>query len=246
MTKKRYSKYSKKKKFDPQKKQTQKKKKFGENQTFKSNKLNVEKQKLVVLGNSNVGKSTFVRFLIGNPKITIGIAGKHAGSTKTIKKYSFSNLPFDIIDLPGFGAMTTITKYEREKVHNSIINYIESNRQYIFLAVVIVNSIRINDELEKWYYQNKETIPLSFEFVSWLDELKIPCIVLINKIDKLKKSQISQIERKIRMIFEEFGFREKEIDCNSGLILIKSISLKKGINLQGLKELIFNKFKNWE
>jgi len=207
---------------------------------------NIIKPKLIVLGNSNVGKSSFIKFLIKNKKLTTGIVGKTPGTTKSIEKYTIPTLPFEIIDLPGFGEFSTLSKVEKEKSKIKIIEYVENNRKNIFLSILILNAIRINDELQKWYYENKNTIPLSCEFVSWLKELKIDTIILINKIDKLKKSEVILIEEKYITVLKELGIIDKNFINNNEIKndpIIRSVSLKYNLNLNGLKNIIFQKFE---
>jgi len=53
---------------------------------------------LLIIGNSNVGKSSITRLLLPNPKIFKGKIGKSPGSTLLIKPISQPNLPYKIID----------------------------------------------------------------------------------------------------------------------------------------------------
>ena len=62
----------------------------------------IEKPSLLIIGNSNVGKSSITRLLLPNPKKFKGKRGKIPGSTLLIKPITQSGLPYQIIDLPGF------------------------------------------------------------------------------------------------------------------------------------------------
>ena len=85
--------------------------------------------RLVLLGNSNVGKSSITRYLLNKKKLTIGKIGKRAGSTVTLKLYSDPSNPYQIVDLPGFGAMTRTSKDAKNKIHNRIIRYVEKDKK---------------------------------------------------------------------------------------------------------------------
>lgn len=196
--------------------------------------------RLVVLGNSNVGKSSITRYLLNKKKLTIGKIGKHAGSTVTLKLYSDPSNPYQIVDLPGFGAMTKTSKEARNIIHTKIIKYVEKDKKNIFLALVILNCVRIFDELDKWYYSNTETIPLSYEFVMWLNELNVPSILVLNKIDRIKKRDLEKIISKINEVLSELEIQVTNSD--KGLISIIPVSAKKNLNMRELRDKINSYF----
>ena len=143
------------------------------------------KPSLLVIGNSNVGKSSITRLLLPNPKAFKGKRGKTPGSTLLIKKVSQQNLPYQIMDLPGFGYMKHSSRRREEHVKKQIVVHIEKHHEDYFFGLVIINILRIEDEIQKYYIQNQDTIPLSFELIKFLEESKIPLLVIINKIDKV-------------------------------------------------------------
>lgn len=212
---------------------------------LKSFNIKGDAPRLVMLGNSNVGKSTFTRYFLKNKKLTTGQIGKHAGSTVSLKIYKDKGVPYQIIDLPGFGAMTKTGRTLKEKIHDNIVKYVEKDKKNIFLALVILNSTRILDELDKWYYKNKNTIPLSYEFVTWLNELKIPTLLIINKIDKVKKRELTLILEKISEVLLDFGVTIQEDTGNSLIngIKIQTTSAKNDINMAEVKKIIQNNFE---
>ncbi|MGV9172200.1 MAG: GTPase [Promethearchaeia archaeon] len=152
---------------------------------------------LLIMGNSNVGKSSITRLLLPHPKRFKGKSGKSPGSTLQIKPIFQQEMPYKIVDLPGFGYMRHSSRRREEHLKKQIVVHIEKKHQRYFLALVVINILRIEDELEKYHYLNQETIPLSFELISFLREFHIPLLILINKIDKLNNYHI---RRKIRLI----------------------------------------------
>ncbi len=208
---------------------------------FKKFRIKENFPRLVLVGNSNVGKSTIAKFFLKNKKLATGAIGKHAGSTFTLKLYKDPNLSFEIVDLPGFGAMTRTARHMKDKIHTQIIDYVERDKPNIFLIMVIINGIRVLDELEKWFYQEKDTIPLTFEFISWISEIKLPCILVVNKIDRLKKRELTQIIQEIKKVLEEFNI---DIDEKSpiGLQKIFMVSAKNKVNMQELKIFVDQRF----
>jgi GTP-binding protein EngB required for normal cell division len=143
------------------------------------------KPSLLVIGNSNVGKSSITRLLLPNPKKYKGKAGKQPGSTLIIKSVDFPQMPYKIVDLPGFGYMKSSSHRREEHIKKQLVIHIEKHYSEYFFGLVVLNVLRIEDELRKYYFENKTTIPLTFELIKFLKEFKIPILVILNKIDKI-------------------------------------------------------------
>jgi GTP-binding protein EngB required for normal cell division len=144
-----------------------------------------EKPSLLIIGNSNVGKSSITRLLLPNPKQFKGKTGKTPGSTLLIKPITQKSLSYQIIDLPGFGYMKHSSRRREEHIKKQIVLHIENHHSDYFFGLIIINILRIEDEINKYFIENKKTVPLSYELIKFLNEFKIPLLVLINKIDKL-------------------------------------------------------------
>ena len=143
-----------------------------------------QKPSLLIIGNSNVGKSTITRSLLPNPKKFKGKTGKSPGSTLLIKPITQPSMAYQIVDLPGFGYMKHTSRRREEHVKKQIVVHIEKHNKDYFFGLIV---IRIEDEIDKFFVQNKETIPLSFELIKFLKEFEIPLLIVINKIDKLSQ-----------------------------------------------------------
>jgi len=143
------------------------------------------KPSLLIIGNSNVGKSSITRLLVPNPKKFKGKAGKQPGSTLMIKSIEFPQLPYKIVDLPGFGYMNSPSRRREEHIKKQLVIHIEKHHDKYFFGLVVLNALRIEDELKKYYLENDTTIPLSFELIKFLREFEIPILVVLNKIDKI-------------------------------------------------------------
>lgn len=199
-----------------------------------------EKPSLLIIGNSNVGKSSITRLLMPNPRKFKGKTGKKPGSTLLIKPISQSIMSYQIVDLPGFGYMKHSSHRRQEHIKKQIVIHIEKHHEDYFLGLVVINVLRIEDELEKYFIQNKKTIPLSFELINFLKEFKIPLLILINKIDKvsiLDKKRIiklfidSAYEYNLNLVpYLDFNTNNK-----SEIPYLEFSALKK-INLQKLKQ----------
>ncbi len=200
---------------------------------------------LLIIGNSNVGKSSITRLLLPNPRKFKGKIGKSPGSTLLIKPIIQPNLPYKIIDLPGFGYSSHSSRRRAEHIKNQIVIHIEKHHQNYFFGLVVLNILRIEDEINKYMINNKKTIPLSFELINFLNEFKIPLLIIINKVDKVSIFD----KKKIITLFinnsNDYGLKIIHLDNyktdNLREIPYLEFSALKKINIKKLKQII-NKF----
>ncbi|MHA1915214.1 MAG: GTPase [Promethearchaeota archaeon] len=172
-----------------------------------------EKPSLLIIGNANVGKSSITKLLLPYPKNFKGKIGKTPGSTLMIKPISQQNLPYNIVDLPGFGYTKHTSRRRSEHIKKQIVVHIEKNYSKYFFGLVVLNILRIVDELDKYFIQNKKTIPLSFELIQFLNEFKVPILVVLNKIDKISN-----------------------LDKNKSIEFLITAAKENGINLVNISE----------
>ena len=208
------------------------------------------KKSLMILGNSNVGKSSITKLLLPNPRKFKGKSGKQPGSTLLINYISQDKLPYQIVDLPGFGFMTKSSHRREEHIKKQVVLHIEKDYQSYFLSLIVINILRIEDELNKYFIQNKETIPLSFELITLINELRIPSLVLFNKIDKVSKYDMKKNIAFFLKHAKDFGLNLTHLDdyeSKDGLsIPYLEFSALKKINLNKLLKFItfvFNQAK---
>jgi GTP-binding protein EngB required for normal cell division len=201
-----------------------------------------EKPSLLIIGNSNVGKSSITRLLLPNPKKFKGKTGKTPGSTLLIKPITQTNLPYQIVDLPGFGYMKHSSRRREEHIKKQIVVHIEKHHRKYFFGLVIINILRIEDEINKYFIQNKDTIPFNFELIKFLDEFEIPLLIIINKIDKFS---IFDKKRAIKLFIDsvnKYGLNLIHLDDfkyeNKAEIPYLEVSALKKINIDKLKQII--------
>lgn len=192
--------------------------------------------RLCLIGNSNVGKSSLTRLLLSNPQWYKGKIGKTAGSTFRLMIINDPKLPYQVIDLPGFGHMSTVRRYERDLVMDQILDYLEKDYSNIFLTLMVIALDRLDEELEKWYYRNPETIPLSIEFIQFVVDLNIPCIIILNKEDKINKYQKDSVIKKFRRVLSDFSINCSLTNPKSNELELILTSTKT-INHEGIKKL---------
>jgi len=201
-----------------------------------------DKPSLLIIGNSNVGKSSITRLLLPNPKKFKGKAGKSPGSTLLIKPINQEKLPYQIVDLPGFGYMKHSSQRRQEHIKKQIVVHIEKYHKNYFFGLVVINILRIEDEINKYFIQNKDTIPLNFELIKFLDEFNIPILVIINKIDKLSNLDMKKSINTFLTSAKEFGLNlihlsEFNIENLEAIPYLEFSALKK-INMGKLKGII--------
>ena len=196
-----------------------------------------QKPSLLIIGNSNVGKTSITRLLMPNPRKFKGKIGKTPG-----KSITQENLPYNIVDLPGFGYVSQSSRRRAEHIKKQMVIHIEKHHTDYFFGLVVINILRIEDELEKYFIQNKKTIPLSFELVNFLKEFQIPLLIIINKIDKV--SNLDKIKN-IKLFVEsakEYGIsivhlNKRELNNKEEIPYLDFSALKK-TNLEKLKKII--------
>lgn len=130
---------------------------------------------LVLVGRSNVGKSSVIRQLTGK-RVRVG---KRPGVTRRISRYSCGKL--DVVDMPGFGFMAGVSNEQQERTKTEIVRYLERNRGRILLALEVVDARAFSEIVERW--ERRGQIPVDVEMFSFLKELGLNPIVVVNKID---------------------------------------------------------------
>ena len=197
--------------------------------------------RLCLAGNSNVGKSSITKQILTHPSRYKGKIGKTAGSTIRLTIINDPNLKYHVIDLPGFGYMKRLSNTQESYIKDQIVKYVELDVDNLFLAIVVANSVRIEDELQKFFFDKIETIPLTIELITFFVGKKIPVLFVLNKIDKINKFALTKIKKKVISVLKEFGISEQGINAKDGLLEIHYTSALKDIGIKELKKSIKNR-----
>ena len=136
-------------------------------------------QEVVLVGRSNVGKSTLMRELTGHTFNT----GQRPGVTRKPNHYDWSGPDFVLTDLPGFGFMKGVPEDVREQIKTDVVRYLEANAEDITVAVLVVDGKSVVDIIDR--HSGGEEIPHDVEMFHFLRELGIPTVVAVNKMDKV-------------------------------------------------------------
>ena len=185
----------------------------------------MQEKYVVFTGRPNAGKSSLIKELAG---LTI-VTGKHAGTTRRVKKYPLND-GLVLVDMPGLGKMVGVSREYEERVNNQIIEFLESNAQNIVLAVAVLD---ISTFLEvTWRLEKKGIMSVDVEMVKFLaSNLSEFPLVAANKIDKRNKKEIEAN-------LNEFTNRISNGDPTKVKDHVFPISAKKGTGIGELKSTI--------
>ena len=140
-----------------------------------------ERPEFVLAGRSNVGKSSFINALV--ERKSFARTSSTPGKTRTINFYNVND-SFYLVDLPGYGYAKT-GPVEQEKWDRMIRRYLESGED-IEEVVLLLDARRIPNEKD-------------LQMFSWiLSTTGYEPIVVITKMDKLKRSERTKALKEIR------------------------------------------------
>ena len=157
---------------------------------------------VVLVGQSNVGKSSFINTLINRKKLAR--TSSEPGKTRQLNFYNIDDL-FYFVDLPGYG-YSKMSKQEQVKVGEFIEHYL-STRKEICLIVFLVD-IRHD--------------PTSNDFLMYDYVIRsgLPCMIITNKADKIAKTKVFDASKNIQNQLNPIGdittlpfSSEKKIYC---------------------------------
>ena len=129
---------------------------------------------ILLMGRSNVGKSSFINMLSNNSKLAKGSSTQ--GKTKLVNFFLF-NKEFMMVDLPGYGYAET-SKLEQQRFGKMIDTYLEVSKN-IAAAILLVDirHVPTNQDVQMLEY-------LTFN--------NIPVTIVATKYDKIKKTERSK------------------------------------------------------
>ncbi len=134
---------------------------------------------IVLVGRSNVGKSTIMRELTGHSVPT----GKKPGVTRKPNHFDWSPESFMFTDLPGFGFMSGVEGQKQDAIQTDIVHYLEDNAESILAGILVVDAKSVIDIIDR--HSERGDIPHDVEMFHFLEELGVPVVVAVNKMDKV-------------------------------------------------------------
>jgi len=134
---------------------------------------------VVLVGRSNVGKSTLMRELTGHDVET----GQRPGVTRQPNHYDWASQDFVITDLPGFGFMKGVPEDVQEQIKTDIVRYVETHAEQILAGVVVLDGKAAVDIIDR--HTAPDSIPHTVELYHFLRDVGIPPVLAVNKMDKV-------------------------------------------------------------
>ena len=136
-------------------------------------------------GRSNVGKSSVINRLLGRKNLAY--VGSSPGKTTQINYFQVDRRAY-LVDLPGYG-YAKVSRAEKERWGRLMERYFQDGGELITTGVLIVD------------IRHKPTAD-DLTMHAWFRETGCPEIVVANKLDKLKRSQVEPAMTLIRETLE--------------------------------------------
>ncbi|EMA15109.1 MULTISPECIES: GTP-binding protein EngB [Haloarcula] len=134
---------------------------------------------VVLIGRSNVGKSTLMREITGHTFDT----GQRPGVTRSPNHFDWASADFVISDLPGFGFMKGVPEDVREEIKTDVVQYVERNAEHILVGILVVDGKSVIDIIDR--HSGPDEIPHDVEMFHFLREVGVEPVVAVNKMDKV-------------------------------------------------------------
>jgi small GTP-binding protein len=138
-----------------------------------------DRDEVVLVGRSNVGKSTLMRELTGHDVST----GRKPGVTRQPNHFDWASEGFMFTDLPGFGFMSGVSEDRREQIKTDVVQYLEEHAGDVLAGVLVVDGKSAVDIIDR--HSDAGEVPHDVELFHFLRELEIPTVVAVNKMDKV-------------------------------------------------------------
>jgi len=132
---------------------------------------------IVLIGRSNVGKSTLFRQLTGK-KVRVG---RRPGVTVGPARVQVGNVVY--VDMPGYGYMKSADKKVQEGTKDFIVRRLEEKAEEILLAIQVIDAASFVEIADRW--EDRGEVPLEVELFEFLTDLDLAVAVAANKMDKV-------------------------------------------------------------
>ena len=138
-----------------------------------------KKSEFLLVGRSNVGKSSFINTLLGRKNLAR--TSSHPGKTQTLNFYEV-NKEFYLIDVPGYG-YAEVSKKRREKFGKMIEEYLETRKQLKRVFMIV-----------DFRHKPTEDDVLMYNFLKYYN---LPVTIVATKADKIGASKKDKCKKQI-------------------------------------------------
>ena len=129
---------------------------------------------IVLVGRSNVGKSSLINLLTNNKKMAK--TSSTPGRTRLVNYFNINN-KFYIIDLPGYGYAKA--SKNTTNAWDTVMNDYFVNNSKLKLVMVLLDSRHSPSQLD-------------IQMIDYLAENEIPIVLILTKIDKISRSELNK------------------------------------------------------
>ena len=137
------------------------------------------KSEFLLVGRSNVGKSSFINTILGRKNLAR--TSSHPGKTETLNFYEV-NKDFYLIDVPGYG-YAEVSKKKREKFGKMIEEYLETRKELKRVFMII-----------DFRHKPTEDDILMYNFLKYYN---LPVTIVATKADKIGTSKKDKCKKQI-------------------------------------------------
>lgn len=167
----------------------------------------------MLVGRSNVGKSSFINTIVGRKNIAY-TSGK-PGKTQTLNFYAVNN-SFYLVDVPGYG-YAAVNKKIQEKFGKMIEEYLEKRDELIRVFMLV-----------DFRHKPTEDDKLMYNFLKYYN---IPVTIVATKVDKVGASKM---EKNKKIILDTL-----DLVVGDDLVLFSSVTkLGKDEILKKIEDLV--------
>ena len=142
---------------------------------------------IVLVGKSNVGKSSFINTMINRKKLAR--TSSEPGKTRQINFYNIDDT-FYFVDLPGYG-YSKMSKKEQVQVGHFIEEYL-SKRQEIALIIFLIDIRHNPTDNDRLMY-------------NYIISSGLPCLILANKADKIAITKVDGVVKSLQKQLNPIG-----------------------------------------
>ena len=146
-----------------------------------------ELPQIVLVGKSNVGKSSFINTMINRKKLAR--TSSEPGKTRQINFYNIDE-KFYFVDLPGYG-YSKMSKKEQDKVVGFIEQYLV-NCENIELIIFLIDIRHAPTENDKLMY-------------NYVISSKKPFMIIANKADKIAPTKVENTTKDLQKLINPIG-----------------------------------------
>ncbi len=157
---------------------------------------------IAFVGRSNVGKSSLINTLVNRKRLAK--TSSTPGRTQLVNFFLINNA-FSFVDLPGYG-YARVPAQVKKKWAPMVEKYLTSRSS--LSCIIFIIDIR------------RTPGPEEINLKNWFSQLKIPVILVLTKVDKLKKSKYKQ----------QIALITKNLSADPNDFILFSSKSKKGIN----------------